>query len=126
MIRERNGRNVGCLLLCMLDRAPQMRFIPIKPFSLLLKTITDSLYLTSALANLHIPQSLPYQLFYISVYLYSISAKGIMIDILWPTAHRFNPTSNNNSTESSSQKGHVYWHISEFNFSWIVVLTGVI
>lgn len=62
MIQGRNGRNVGYLPLCMLDKAPQMRFIPIKTFSLLLKTITESLYSTRPLANVHIPQSLPYQL----------------------------------------------------------------
>lgn len=49
-----------------------------------------------------------------------------MMDIPRLTGHEFNPNSNNNSTASSAYQGHVHWHISEFNFSGIIVLNGVI
>lgn len=61
-------------------------------------------------------------------YFILLSARWIVMDIPWPTAHEFNPTSYNNSiySLSSSHWGHVHSHISEFNFRRIVVLTTVI
>lgn len=91
MIQERNGREVEYPLLCTLDREPQMRFISIKPFTSLLKIIAQS-----QIWQAHLPRYI-YHIFYLENDFLLLSARWIMLDILWTTAHGFNHNGNNNS-----------------------------
>lgn len=105
MTRERDGGTVGYPLLIVPDRATKLGFIPIKSFDLLLK---HRAYIGHVSLCVHILSSQPQQVLFFS----QVNHDGYSL-----ARHEFNPSSNNNSTVSSSQRGHVHWHISQFNFS---------
>lgn len=99
MIQQGNVMKVGYLRLCMLNWAPPLRFIPITIFSRLLKIITESICLTSALAKVDIPRSLPERLF--QTFISQVNHAGY-----WSADHEFYwPTGSNTSAVSSSHRG---------------------